>query len=178
MDAAREGRVIAAGPSVAARRWPGFAEAARACGYQSFLSAPLFVGDGSATRGTSARGTEADGSVNVYGRDEDAFDDVDHARVRLLCATASAAIGGSRQLVRLTETIAALHRALESRAEIDQAIGVLAAVRGLSAEEAFSALVAESQRTNRKLHAVARDLMERTRAAAGRRPRGTQPAHR
>jgi len=52
-----------------------------------------------------------------------------------------------------------LEAALVSRAEIDQAKGMLMAVHGLTAEQAFGRLVELSQNTNTKLHEVARNLM-------------------
>ena len=52
-----------------------------------------------------------------------------------------------------------LERALDSRAVIDQAKGVLMAVHGVDADAAFAMLVDRSQRTNTKLRAVAEDLL-------------------
>jgi AmiR/NasT family two-component response regulator len=57
-----------------------------------------------------------------------------------------------------------LRRAIESRAVIDQAIGVLMATRGLDAEGAFRMLARESQNTNTKLRDIAVRAVE-----AGRR---------
>jgi AmiR/NasT family two-component response regulator len=53
-----------------------------------------------------------------------------------------------------------MRTALASRAEIEQAKGVLMAVHGITAEEAFGKLVTQSQHTNTKLIVVARKLLE------------------
>jgi AmiR/NasT family two-component response regulator len=61
-----------------------------------------------------------------------------------------------------TATLAAnLQRALQSRAVIDQAKGILMARhRGMSAEAAFDLLSMESQLNNRKLRDIAQDLLD------------------
>ena len=53
-----------------------------------------------------------------------------------------------------------LQRALESRAVIDQAIGIIRSRSGASAEEAFDRLTRLSQTENIKLHIVAERLVE------------------
>jgi AmiR/NasT family two-component response regulator len=53
--------------------------------------------------------------------------------------------------------------AMESRAVIEQAKGVLMAQRHVSAEEAFEILRAASQRYNRKLRDIALGIVESTR---------------
>jgi len=56
-----------------------------------------------------------------------------------------------------------LRAALISRPEIEQAKGVLMAVHSCDADAAFAMLVHESQTTNRKLHDVAIELLDRLR---------------
>lgn len=56
--------------------------------------------------------------------------------------------------------MAQLQAALGSRSEIDQAKGVLRAVHGCSADEAFAMLVQRSQHDNVKLHIVAAQLLD------------------
>ncbi len=60
-----------------------------------------------------------------------------------------------------------LGQAMQFRAVIEQAKGVLMATGGRNADEAFQLLVRASQRENRKLRDVAADLVER---AQQRRP--------
>ncbi|GAA3134596.1 ANTAR domain-containing protein [Streptomyces rectiviolaceus] len=52
-----------------------------------------------------------------------------------------------------------LRRAMQTRPVIDMARGVLMASFGLSAEDAWSVLVAVSQNSNTKLHVVADELV-------------------
>ena len=53
-----------------------------------------------------------------------------------------------------------LWAALDSRAVIDQAKGLLMAAHGCSADEAFATLCAASQRENRKVRAIATAMGE------------------
>ncbi|WP_369800062.1 ANTAR domain-containing response regulator [Modestobacter sp. Leaf380] len=56
-----------------------------------------------------------------------------------------------------------LQAALQTRAGIEQAKGILMAVHGCSAEEAFAILSKESQDTNTKLREVAEQVVARMR---------------
>lgn len=58
------------------------------------------------------------------------------------------------------ELAAQLRRALDSRAIIEQAKGLLMASRGVDAQEAFETLVTASQHDNRKLHDIADTVVE------------------
>jgi AmiR/NasT family two-component response regulator len=60
-----------------------------------------------------------------------------------------------------------LRHAMESRATIEQAKGILISQSRVSADEAFEILVRASQRENRKLREIATDIVER---AQGRAP--------
>jgi AmiR/NasT family two-component response regulator len=50
---------------------------------------------------------------------------------------------------------------MASRAVIEQAKGILMAVRGLTEDQAFQALVAQSQRDNVKLRVLAKQFIAR-----------------
>ena len=58
-----------------------------------------------------------------------------------------------------------MRQAMENRAVIEQAKGMLIAAHGCSPEEAFQMLSAHSQRTNRKVREVATAMVERARRA-------------
>ncbi|MBB4964930.1 AmiR/NasT family two-component response regulator [Saccharothrix violaceirubra] len=128
-------------------RWPAFAAAAAEAGVRAYLSAPLILDD------------RVIGALNVFSADEHAFDPFDEALLRLFVTAASTTITGFRRYERSRGLIQHLQNALESRAEIDQAKGVLMAAHGVSAEEAFARLVQESQQHNTKLRDVARNLL-------------------
>ena len=61
---------------------------------------------------------------------------------------------------------------MESRAVIEQAKGILMAAQHCSADAAFQILVRASQNQNRKLRAIAAEIVERYQSAeAGRTPK-------
>ncbi|WP_308199386.1 GAF and ANTAR domain-containing protein [Saccharothrix sp. S26] len=147
LEAATTQRPVRATVTDGREKWPEFAAAAERAGVVAYLSAPIVVED------------ELLGSLNLYSSHERAFDPFDEALLRLFVTAASTAITGFRRYERSRRLIEHLHRALESRAEIDQAKGVLMAAHGVDAEEAFSRLVTESQERNTKLREVARNLL-------------------
>jgi GAF domain-containing protein len=147
LEAARTGEVVRVAVEEALERWPEFARSARAAGVASYLSAPLVIDE------------EFAGSLNLYSTDPHGFGDLDEALLRLYVTAAIAALASARRYAAARELAENLSRALDSRAVIDQARGVLMAVRGLSAQEAFDELVRQSQNTNNKLRDVAARLM-------------------
>lgn len=79
--------------------------------------------------------------------------------MQLLTTAASAAISNARRWRRAQWQVEQLTQALTSRADIDQAKGVMMAMHRISADEAFTRLSEISQRTDTKVHAVASHLM-------------------
>lgn len=153
LEAARLRKPVRVSVEVGRVRWPQFAVAAERAGVRAYLSAPIVLED------------DVLGALNIYSSDERAFDPFDEALLRLFVTAASTAITGFRRYERSRGLVEHLQRALDSRAEIDQAKGVLMGAYGISAEEAFGRLVAESQQHNTKLREVARNLL-----ASVRRP--------
>ncbi|MFE2756541.1 ANTAR domain-containing protein [Actinosynnema sp. NPDC059335] len=151
LEAARTQRPVRATPEDGRERWPEFAAAAEEAGVCAYLSAPIVVED------------TVLGSLNMYSSDPRAFDPFDEALVRLFVTAASTSITGFSRYERSRRLIENLQHALESRAEIDQAKGVLMAAYGIDAEEAFGRLVVESQQHNTKLRDVARNLLDSVR---------------
>ncbi|MER5264762.1 GAF and ANTAR domain-containing protein [Actinosynnema sp. NPDC002837] len=154
LEASRTQRPVRATVADGRAKWPEFAVAAEGAGVRAYLSAPIMVED------------DVLGSLNLYSSEERAFDPFDEALLRLFVTAASTTITGFRRYERSRRLVEHLQRALESRAEIDQAKGVLMAAHGVDAEEAFGRLVAESQQHNTKLREVARNLL----ASVRRRP--------
>ncbi|MGA5464606.1 GAF and ANTAR domain-containing protein [Mycobacterium sp. NPDC050041] len=134
--------------------WPEFADAARQEGVLATLSVPLIIGP-------TQEGGEGElvGSLNIYSRTASAFDPFDEKVMQLFTVAAGAAIANARRWQGCRETVSQLERALTSRSEIDQAKGVIRALQGCSAEEAFEVLKARSQRDNVRLHTVAVQLL-------------------
>lgn len=148
LEAARTGEVVRTGVEEAQQRWPGFARSARAAGVESYLACPLLIDEKFA------------GSLNLYSDQPHGFADFDAALLRLYATAACAAIGNARRYARAREVAAQLERALESRAVIDQAIGVLIARRQITAEEAFAEMSRQSQDTNVRLRDIAAGLVD------------------
>lgn len=153
LEAADLRRPVRAAMDAEDQRWPEFVTAARSSGISATLSVPLLV-----DRVDDA--PELVGSMNVYSRTATAFDPFDEALMRLYLLTAAQAITSARRLQRYRETVDQLTDALTSRSVIDQAKGALRAVHGCTEDEAFQRLVSQSQRSNVKLHTVARRFLE------------------
>jgi len=145
LESARTRTIMRVTVAEAAQRWPEFADAAGEAAVGSYLSAPLFIDE------------IYQGSLNIYGEDTHGFGALDAALVELYTTAAEAGLRAARRYQASRETVAQLRTALTSRAVIDQAKGIIMAVRRISADEAFTVLVEQSQVQNIKL----RDLAER-----------------
>jgi transcriptional regulator with GAF, ATPase, and Fis domain len=166
LDAARtQSAVLRAAVGERRRDWPEFATAAEHAGVHAYLSSPLLV-DSRASEDL-AHGQELVGSLNIYSTAATAFDPFDEGLLQLYTAAAAAAITNARRRQDFRRSITQLEAALTSRAEIDQAKGVLMAVHGCTADEAFARLVEQSQRTNTKVSKLAHDLLASLRASPG-----------
>jgi GAF domain-containing protein len=111
-------------------------------------------------------GQRVRGSLNLYRTGDGGFDGVTREVARALAGCAAGAVVTAAAAERSAETARHLRQALASRAVIEQAKGVLLARHGCSPEDAFEWLAAESQRTNRKLRDVARDVVTGARQEA------------
>ncbi|MFD4638149.1 ANTAR domain-containing protein [Lentzea sp. NPDC058436] len=147
VDAAKTRTLVRAGMNEALERWPVFTRACRAAGMASFLSTPLTVDEQHA------------GAINVYSADESGFADIDVSLLSLYAAAAEVALRSHSRYLRASELSEQLRTALDSRAVIDQAKGMIMAVHGVTAEEAFQRLVDQSQQENRKLRVVAEEFV-------------------
>jgi len=137
---------MVSGPEAFAK-WPAFAADSASCGVRAYLSAPLMLGD------------ELIGALNVYGFEDNTFNRLDEALLRLLSTAVAAVSSNARRYLRMRDIAANLRTAMASRAEIEQAKGVLMAVHGITADEAFQMLVTQSQHSNTKVAVVAKNLL-------------------
>jgi transcriptional regulator with GAF, ATPase, and Fis domain len=133
-------------------RWPTFTAHAEAEGMRSLYAVPL-VSDG-----------ECVGALNLYGWAVGAFTDFDATLVRVTaqrCADAVIAVSALDGMRRLAGQ---LEQAMASRAVIEQAKGVIMAMRGIPEDEAFEVLRRSSQDRNVKVRVLAqqvvRDIVE------------------
>jgi GAF domain-containing protein len=141
-------------------RWPHFGGRIARMRMHSALSLPLIVDD------------QVIGSINAYAKSRDAF--AEHA-VRLgsqFAKPAAISVYNAQLLATAQERTLRLQRALDTRAVIDQAIGIIRSRSGVGAEVAFDRLTRLSQAQNVKLHVVAERLVDEAvrRARARQRP--------
>lgn len=138
---------------IAERRdtWPRFADAARSAGILSSLSLPLKVGE------------QVVGSLNLYGDRESAFDERAQQLAELVAAHGGSATLNATVLFDARALAEQLQDALDSRAVIDRAVGMLMVRLDVDQDEAFARLVQVSQQRNTKLRDVARTMVERGR---------------
>lgn len=155
LQASRTGNIVLVDSDEAAATWPKFAAAAKAEGILSFLAAPLLTPDQSL------------GSLNLYGRSRSAFDSFDAEILDLLTTAVSRAIGDFARFRSARDVASGLQHALETRAPIEQAKGMLMAIHGIDADEAFDRLRRESQNTNVALRTIAADLVQRLTSPPG-----------
>ena len=130
-------------------RWPSFAAAAGKLGVRSVLSVPL--GDSETVLG----------ALNLYSRSSAGYDDDARAVAGLFSDQVGVAAANASAYVEAYELSKQLQEAMESRAVIEQAKGILIAAQRCTAEEAFEILRRASQSQNRKLRAVATEIVER-----------------
>jgi GAF domain-containing protein len=129
-------------------RWPSFGGRVARMGVHSALALPLMVGE------------QVIGAINTYAHERDAF--AEHAAElgSQFAGPAAVAVYNARLLDEAHERAQQLQRALESRAVIDQAIGIIRSRSGDDAQAAFERLTRISQSENTKLKVVAQRLVE------------------
>ncbi|MGW5723746.1 ANTAR domain-containing protein [Amycolatopsis sp. NPDC003865] len=149
LEAVRSGKIVRTSVTEAVERWPAFASGAREAGFGSFLAAPLVADE------------EYTGAVNCYGRQDDGFEEIEAQLLELYTTAVEAVFRVYHRYVEASETAEHLRTALTSRAVIDQAKGMLMAIRRIDADDAFALLVEQSQRENVKLREIAEQFVRR-----------------
>ena len=148
LDAARGNEVFIVSDMRTETRWPDYAPFAAEHGILSSLSVPLPVQE------------EVLGAINVYSREVNAFGDDAVETARRFAGYAAVAIANAQLYQSASEAADHMRRAMESRAVIEQAKGILMAQRRCSSKEAFDLLVQSSQRQNVKLRTLAERVVE------------------
>jgi GAF domain-containing protein len=147
LQAAAEKTTVSVPQTAADTRWSGWALRAASAGVGSVLAVGLPIVD------------DLGGALNIYGRRPGAFGDDVVTLAQTFAGYAAVALGNAFLYHRTAELARHLKAAMESRAVIEQAKGVIMAERRCTAEEAFAFLTAISQDTNRKLRDVAAALI-------------------
>jgi GAF domain-containing protein len=139
-------------------RWPRLGGRVARMGVHSALAMPLLISD------------QVIGAINTYAYRRDAFGEHAVQLSSQFSGPAAVSVYNAQLLAGAQERTAQLQQALDSRAVIDQAIGILRSRSGASADEAFARLTRISQAENVKLVVVAERLVEE----AARRARARQ----
>jgi GAF domain-containing protein len=148
LTAARHGVMVRIDDTTAEQRWPDFCRQAADNGVHSSLSLPLRLSRDNTW-----------GGFNLYGPVVGGFSDVDEELCHAFATQASIVVSNVQAYWASLELSANLSRAMESRAVIEQAKGILMSTHRVSADDAFDLLVARSQTQNRKLREVAGDVV-------------------
>jgi AmiR/NasT family two-component response regulator len=99
------------------------------------------------------------GAINLYAWERKAFDGFDAALVRVAAARCADAVFAVTQLDGMRRLAGQLEQAMASRAVIEQAKGVIMALRGIPEHEAFEVLRRTSQDRNVKVRALAEQVV-------------------
>lgn len=151
LDAWRERRVVRMDDLLDMEdAYPEFAKAAAAHGVESTLSLPLIAGERSL------------GALNLYARVTDGFTGEDEAIGADLAAAAAIVLANANDYWDAAQLNEQLSQAMQSRAVIEQAKGILMAQSArLTPDTAFDLLRRASQRENVKLRDIAQRIVER-----------------
>jgi GAF domain-containing protein len=150
LHAARTGELTEIPDTRADDRWPDYTPRAVEHGNLSSLSVPLPIDEKE----------QVTGALNIYARRPDAFDEASRSVASRFAPYAAVAAGNLWLYQRARDMGDNLQTALESRAVIDQAKGILMERHKITADQAFGVLARVSQEMNRKLLDVARELTD------------------
>ncbi len=151
LTAAREGVVVRLDDISADGRWLSYAQRALEQGVRSSLSTPLDLA-----------GDNTWGGFNAYSTVTAGFTEDDEQFCRAFATHASIVVSNVQAYWASLEMSNNLSRAMESRAVIEQAKGILMTNHRVGADAAFDLLVQRSQTENRKLRDVASDVVRGT----------------
>lgn len=129
-------------------RWPDYVKVCVARGALSSLSVPVPVREA------------VHGALNLYAVEPDAFDDEARDVARTFASYAAVAVHNMHLYQSTRDLARNLDIAMQTRAVIEQAKGILMSQRRCDATEAFNLLAAASQRSNRKLRDIAQAIVD------------------
>src|SRR3954464_3840673 len=167
LHAARTGELTEITDTRTDSRWQDYLHRAVERGNLSSLSVPLVIDEQE----------QVAGALNIYAREAGAFDEDSRAAATRFGPYAAVAAGNMYAYQSARDMADNLRAALESRAVIDQAKGVLMERYRLTPDQAFQLLARASVKANRKVRDIADELV-RTGELPGAQPRsdGRRPA--
>jgi GAF domain-containing protein len=149
LHAARTGRVTEIPDTRVEARWPDYTPRAVERGNLSSVSIPLPIDEDQRVAG----------ALNIYARRPNAFDEASRSVALRFAPYAAVAAGNLYAYQSARDMADNLETALQSRAVIDQAKGILMERHKLTADQAFQLLARASMNGNRKLRDVADHLV-------------------
>ena len=149
------------------RRWPDYSRRAAERGNLSSLSVPLVIDEDERVAG----------ALNLYARLPNAFDEHSRSAAMAFGPYAAVAAGNMYAYQNARNMADNLQAALESRAVIDQAKGILIERHKLTPDQAFQLLARASMNANRKLRDVADDLVHTGELPVAPRNNGRRPGN-
>lgn len=117
-------------------------------GAPGLLSAPISVD------------TTQIGALEVYSFTDHTFTETDEILIKVFVTAVESAIWNSRRASEAQRELTGLREAMRTRATIEQAKGIVMAIRGIAADDAFEVLSLQSQNENVKLHTLAHRIVE------------------
>jgi GAF domain-containing protein len=156
LDAAASSATLSVPEMSSETRWPGWARRSLDVGVSSSLSIGIPIQDA------------VTGALNVYATKPRAFDDDAVALAQTFAGYAAVALANAHLYDATAVLAEQMRAAMESRAVIEQAKGIIMAERRCTADDAFKILTKLSQESNRKLRDVSAALVAR--AAKTSRP--------
>ena len=149
LQAAADKTTVSVPDTATDTRWDGWAAKAAAAGVGSVLSVGLPIVE------------SVSGAVNIYGLPPRAFDDDAVLLAQRFAGYATIALANAHLHHSTADLAQHMQAAMESRAVIEQAKGIIMGDRRCGADEAFAILTKISQDSNRKLRDVAAALVAR-----------------
>lgn len=147
ISAVAEGRTFTSGNLGGEPMWPRFGPRVGRLGVHSALSLPLLLNKAPI------------GALNVYARPREHFGAEAVRMGEAFAAPAAVSVANARALAQAERLVQQLSAALSSRADIDQALGIVMSRTGGTAEQAFTQLRRQSQARQVKLVDLARELV-------------------
>jgi len=148
LHAAVSGGVIVIQDMAAEKTYRDFAEVAVRQGVTHSLSVGLPIG------------TSTIGGLNLYGIHSEPYDQDAVELAGTIAGYAAIAVANAAALADAVEEVAGLRAAMQSRAVIEQAKGILMRDQRCTEDEAFRMLVQASNHSNRKLRDIAVSIVE------------------
>jgi GAF domain-containing protein len=151
LEAARTGTTVVLNDLRTQRAYPDFVAAADRAGVTATLSVGMPVPD------------RVVGGLNMYSVSQTDFSEEAIQAAEVFASYAAVALANASAMTANAQLAGHLRKAMETRAPIEHAIGVLIADHGFAADEAFQHLAERSQHTNRKVRDIALEVVETAR---------------